>query len=121
MAAEEPTPTPEVEDVYPFHPALIETLIDVTSLMQRERSALRLLYELLVLHNANLPLGEFVPVGSAFAAIFPPGGVEASKKVDTLQDIHRQYYDRLRPAMKQMAATAGDGEPFDEKRQHDAS
>lgn len=107
-----------LQDVYPFHPALIETLIDVTSLMQRERSALRLLYELLVLHNANLPLGEFVPVGSAFDAIFPPGGVEASKKVDTLQDIHRQYYDRLRPAMKQMATTGVGGEPFDERRQH---
>ncbi len=107
-----------LQDVYPFHPALIEMLIDVTALMQRERSALRLLYELLVIHNPNLPLGEFLPVGSAFDAIFPPGGVEASKKIDTLQDIHRQYYDRLRPAMKQMATTASDAEPFDAKRGH---
>ena len=43
-------------------------LIDVSALMQRERSALRLLYELLVLHYPDLPLGEFLPVGSAFAA-----------------------------------------------------
>lgn len=102
-----------LKDVYPFHPALIETLIDVTALMQRERSALRLLYELLVIHYPHLPLGEFLPVGSAFDAIFPPGGVEASKKVDVLQDIHRQYYERLVPAMKQMRA--GDGD-FDDKR-----
>jgi len=93
-----------LKDVYPFHPALIETLIDITALMQRERSALRLLYELLVIHNPTLPLGEFLPVGSAFDAIFPRGGVEASKKVDVLQDIHRQYYDRLAPAMNQMLA-----------------
>ena len=46
-----------LRDVYPFHPALIETLIDVTALMQRERSALRLLYELLVIHYPTLPLG----------------------------------------------------------------
>jgi hypothetical protein len=39
-----------LRDVYPFHPALIEMLVDVTSLMQRERSALRMLYELLVVH-----------------------------------------------------------------------
>ena len=91
-----------LRDVYPFHPALIEMLVDVTSLMQRERSALRLLYELLVLHYPNLPLGEFLPVGSAFAAIFPEPGVEASKKVELMQDIHHQYYARLAPAMQKM-------------------
>ncbi|MBI2893932.1 MAG: hypothetical protein HYY06_10300 [Deltaproteobacteria bacterium] len=102
-----------LRDVYPFHPALIETLIDVTMLMQRERSALRVLYELLVIHYPHLPLGEFLPVGSAFDAIFPPSGVEASKKVEVLQDIHRQYYERLVPAMDQLRAAAGE---FDDKR-----
>lgn len=95
-----------LRDVYPFHPALIEMLVDVTSLMQRERSALRLLYELLVVHYPKLPLGEFLPVGSAFAAIFPEAGVEASKKVDLMQDIHHQYHSRLAPAMAQMAKAA---------------
>jgi hypothetical protein len=95
-----------LRDVYPFHPALIEMLVDVTSLMQRERSALRLLYELLVVHYPKLPLGEFLPVGSAFAAIFPESGVEASKKTELMQDIHHQYYLRLAPAMAQMAAAA---------------
>jgi hypothetical protein len=85
-----------LRDVYPFHPALIEMLVDVTSLMQRERSALRLLYELLVVHYPTLPLGEFLPVGSAFSAIFPESGVEASKKVELMQDIHHQYYSRRR-------------------------
>lgn len=102
-----------LKDVYPFHPALIETLIDITALMQRERSALRLLYELLVIHYPTLPLGQFLPVGSAFDAIFPRGGVEPSKKVEVFQDIHRQYYDRLDPAMKQMLAAGGE---FDDKR-----
>lgn len=96
-----------LRDVYPFHPALIEMLVDVTSLMQRERSALRILYELLVLHYPNLPLGEFLPVGSAFAAIFPESGVEASKKVELMQDIHHQYYSRLAPGMQMMAEEAG--------------
>ncbi|MCG8556833.1 MAG: DUF6079 family protein [Proteobacteria bacterium] len=103
-----------LRDVYPFHPALIEMLVDVTSLMQRERSALRLLYELLVLHYPNLPLGEFLPVGSAFAAIFPESGVEASKKVELMQDIHHQYYARLAPAMQKMAED--DASDFDEER-----
>jgi hypothetical protein len=96
-----------LRDVYPFHPALIEMLVDVTSLMQRERSALRLLYELLVVHYPGLPLGEFLPVGSAFSAIFPEAGVEASKKVELMQDIHHQYYSRLAPGMARMAEEGG--------------
>lgn len=96
-----------LRDVYPFHPALIEMLVDVTSLMQRERSALRLLYELLVIHYPDLPLGEFLPVGSAFAAIFPEAGVEASKKVELMQEIHQQYYMRLAPAMARMVEEQG--------------
>ncbi len=104
-----------LRDVYPFHPALIEMLVDVTSLMQRERSALRLLYELLVIHYPKLPLGEFLPVGSAFAAIFPESGVEASKKVDLMQDIHHQYYSRLAPAMLKMGEEPG-SEFNDERR-----
>lgn len=106
-----------LRDVYPFHPALIEMLVDVTSLMQRERSALRLLYELLVVHYPTLPLGEFLPVGSAFSAIFPESGVEASKKVELMQDIHHQYYSRLAPAMAQMAKAAGEaGEVWSNER-----
>jgi hypothetical protein len=104
-----------LRDVYPFHPALIEMLVDVTSLMQRERSALRLLYELLVVHYPTLPLGEFLPVGSAFSAIFPESGVEASKKVEVMQDIHQQFYSRLAPAMAKMAEEVG-AEFNDERR-----
>ncbi|MCE7875671.1 hypothetical protein DYH09_35625, partial [bacterium CPR1] len=96
-----------LRDVYPFHPALIEMLVDVTSLMQRERSALRLLYELLVLHYPALPLGEFLPVGSAFKAVFPEAGVEASKKVELMKEIHQQYYTRLAPAMVRLAEEQG--------------
>ncbi len=105
-----------LRDVYPFHPALIEMLVDVTSLMQRERSALRLLYELLVVHYPDLPLGEFLPVGSAFEALFPESGVEASKKVELMQDIHHQYHARLAPAMAKMEEdTASE---FDAERRH---
>jgi hypothetical protein len=92
-----------LRDVYPFHPALIEMLIDISSLMQRERTALRLLYELLVIHYPDLPLGQFLPVGSAFAAIFPPEETpQGRKKLDDLQKIHQLYYQRFRPAMVEM-------------------
>ncbi len=91
-----------LKDVYPFHPALIETLVDVSAAMQRERSALRLLYELLAVHHRDLAVGEFLPVGSAFDAIFPPEGVEASKNEAKFKEIHNQYHHHLVPAMDQL-------------------
>jgi len=103
-----------LKDVYPFHPALIEMLIDISSLMQRERTALRLLYELLVVHYPELPLGQFLPVGSAFEAIFPPQETpQGRKKLDDLQSIHRLYYERFRPAMHEMLRQAKEDEAFD--------
>jgi hypothetical protein len=108
-----------LRDVYPFHPALIEMLIDVSALMQRDRTALRLLFELLVIHYPDLPLGAFLPVGSAFEALFPESGVEGSKRVDTLRAIHRTYYFQLRPAMDEMVRMAKEsGGEFNEQRRH---
>lgn len=103
-----------LRDVYPFHPALIEMLIDVSTLMQRERTALKMLYELLVLHNPTLPLGEFVPVGRAFEAIFPELGVafDGTKRAQDLKKIHELYYQRFSRAMGEMAR----GPDFSEKR-----
>ena len=102
-----------LRDVYPFHPALIEMLIDVSALMQRERTALRLLYELLVVHYPNLPLGDLLPVGSAFEAVFPESGVVAARRQEDLSAIHRLYYQRFQPAMQTMLKEGGD---FDEAR-----
>lgn len=107
-----------LQDVYPFHPALIEMLIDVSSLLQRERTALRLLYELLVLHNPTLELGKLLPVGRAFDALFPPSGVEAGKGADDLKAIHRLYYESFLPAMDALLREAKEspGSTFDERR-----
>jgi hypothetical protein len=89
-------------DVYPFHPALIEMLVDVTALMQRERSALRLLYELLVVHYPHLRLGEFFPVGSAFDAIFPASGWRPARRLSCSKTFTTSTINRLALTMRQM-------------------
>lgn len=52
--------------VYPFSPALIDTLVAVSSLLQRERTALKLLSQLLVAQRERLRLGDLVPVGDLY-------------------------------------------------------
>ena len=55
--------------VYPFTPALVQTLIAVSSLLQRERTALKLMLQLLVDHGHRLELGDIIPVGELFDVI----------------------------------------------------
>ena len=55
--------------VYPFTPALVQTLIAVSSLLQRERTALKLMLQLLVEQGRRLRLGDLIPVGDLFDVI----------------------------------------------------
>ena len=56
-------------NLYPFSPALVETLIAVSSLLQRERTAIRILLQLLVDGRDTLQLGALVPVGDLYDQI----------------------------------------------------
>lgn len=52
--------------VYPFSPALIDALVAVSDCLQRERTALKVLMELLVEHLRTLEAGQVVAVGDIF-------------------------------------------------------
>lgn len=54
---------------YPFSPALIKVLVGVSAFLQRERTALRLLMQLLVDRRDNLSVGELVPLGDLWDVI----------------------------------------------------
>jgi predicted AAA+ superfamily ATPase len=49
--------------IYPFSPALMETLIAASGMLQRERTALKVMMQLLVEQQATLKIGDIVPVG----------------------------------------------------------
>lgn len=55
--------------VYPFTPALVQTLIAVSAALQRERTALKLMLQLLVDRREDLELGQLIPVGDLYDAI----------------------------------------------------
>jgi hypothetical protein len=56
----------DFRQVYPFSPALIDVLIGLSDQLQRDRTAIRILMELLVEHLPDLKLGEVVPVGDVY-------------------------------------------------------
>lgn len=55
--------------VYPFSPALVQALIAASSVLQRERTALKLMLTLLVERRDQLRLGNLIPVGDLWDAI----------------------------------------------------
>lgn len=59
----------DFKKVYPFSPALVEALVALSECLQRERTAIRILVELLVDHLPDLETGRVVPVGDAFDAL----------------------------------------------------
>jgi hypothetical protein len=77
------------EQVYPFSPALVEALVALSECLQRERTAIRILMELLVHHQPDLELGRVVPVGDAFDAL--------AENEDPIDDpVMKARFDRAR-------------------------
>jgi hypothetical protein len=57
------------EQVYPFSPALVQALVALSGLLQRERTALKLMLQLLVKNKDRLLVGDVIPVGDLFDVI----------------------------------------------------
>jgi hypothetical protein len=90
----------EVAQVYPFSPALIDVLIVLSDQLQRERTAIRILVELLVEHVADLELGQIVPVGDVFDLI--AGGEDAfdSSAKSAFKRARDLYLERVLPFLQ---------------------
>lgn len=74
--------------VYPFSPALVQTLVAVSSMLQRERTAIKVLLQLLVEQRDSLKLGDIVPVGDLFDAV-----AEGS---DAFSEAMRRHFDQAK-------------------------
>lgn len=59
----------EFRRLYPFSPVLMDALVSLSNSLQRERTAIRLLTELLVEHVDDLQVGDVMGVGDLFDVI----------------------------------------------------
>ncbi|GLZ79453.1 hypothetical protein Afil01_42600 [Actinorhabdospora filicis] len=83
---------------YPFSPAFLNVMVDVAGVLQRQRSALKLISRLLVEYRDRLPLGQLMPVGAIFGVLTDGADSPTSHAVKVHFDKARNYYhDRLRP------------------------
>ena len=88
--------------VYPFSPALVQTLVAVSSVLQRERTALKLMLQLLVDRRDTLRLGELIPVGDLWDVV--AHGEEAFSDVMRVNFANARslYHQKLRPLLEEV-------------------
>jgi hypothetical protein len=85
----------QFRQVYPFTPALVSALVAVSSVLQRDRTAIRVLMQLLVAQRDTLEVGDLVPVGDLFDLIadgaqgFSP---EMARHFDNATRLHTQKF-----------------------------
>ena len=95
--------------VYPFTPALMQTLIAVSSLLQRERTAIKLMVQLLVDQGHRLELGDIIPVGDLFDVIAEGDEPFTQAMRIRFDDAKKLYRSKLLPLLEsEHGVTAAD-------------
>ncbi len=86
--------------VYPFSPALVQTLIAISNVLQRERTALKIMMQLLVDQQENLRLGDIIPVGDLFDVIAHGEEAFSPETAIHFDNAKRLYHQKLLPFLE---------------------
>ena len=88
----------DFELTYPFSPALVDAMIALSALMQRERTALRLMGELLSNGRNELTVTDVIPVGDLFDVAVLGGGTPLASDMRQHFANARDFYEnKMRP------------------------
>jgi hypothetical protein len=87
---------------YPFSPAFTHAMVDVSGALQRERTALKLMQQLLVDYRDVLPVGQLMPLGAIFDVLASGADRPFTDKLrDEFEQAKRFYTIKLRPYLLQ--------------------
>ena len=91
--------------LYPFSPALVEALVALSNSLQRERTAIKLLTEILVEHIEDLSLGGVVGVGDLYDVL--AGGEDTADGVmkSRFESAKQMYTYRFLPVLQEQHET----------------
>ncbi|WP_283136706.1 BREX-2 system ATPase PglY [Rhizohabitans arisaemae] len=83
---------------YPFSPAFMDTLVHISSALQRSRTGLKLMGQLLADHRNDLRLGDLVPVGDLYPVIADGGDKPFTDRLKVVfEAADKLYTNKLRP------------------------
>ncbi|GAB3156768.1 hypothetical protein GCM10027290_55320 [Micromonospora sonneratiae] len=83
---------------YPFSPAFISTLVYVSSALQRSRTGLKLMRQLLVERRDELRLGQLIPLGDLYDVLSRGGDQPFTDRLKVeFETAQKLYQNQLRP------------------------
>ena len=86
---------------YPFSPALVSTLRTLAGAMQRERTALKVMQQMLVDRRGTLTVDDVVPVGDSFDYIVEGNQALDPQTAALFRSAVALYREKLRPILLQ--------------------
>lgn len=109
----------EFRRLYPFSPALVDALVALSGAMQRERTSLKVMLQLLVCNRDRLQVGQLVPLGDLFDAINTGDEPLTEVMRAQFQQARRVWSGRFEPMLLRIhgltaveAGVAGPDHPF---------
>jgi hypothetical protein len=93
---------------YPFSPAFLHAMVDVSSALQRERTALKLMQQLLVDYRDTLPVGQLMPLGAIYDVLARGGDRPFSDKLRDEFEQAKRFYQRVREYLMRRHALTGE-------------
>ncbi|SCK48133.1 hypothetical protein [Streptomyces sp. WMMB 322] len=83
---------------YPFSPAFMDTLVHVSSALQRNRTGMKLMGQLLADHRNELRVGDLIPVGDLYPLITAGGDKPFTDSLKVVfEAADKLYRTKLRP------------------------
>lgn len=89
----------EFRRTYPFSPVLVSTLRNLSSVMQRERTALKVMQRMLVDRRDTLTVDDLIPVGDSFDYVVDGGDPIDAHAAAMFKSATELYQTRLLPAL----------------------
>jgi hypothetical protein len=86
---------------YPFSPAFMQALVASSSALQRERTALRIMLQMLVDRRDSLRLGELIPVGDLWDAVAGSEDAFSDVLLGKVRNARKLYQQKLRPILEE--------------------
>lgn len=86
--------------VYPFSPALVQALVALSAALQRERTALRVMLQLLVDQRDVLAVGDLIPLGDLWDVIGQGAEPFSAEMTRLFEDARSLWHGKLRPLIE---------------------
>ncbi|GAA4991782.1 PglY protein [Pseudonocardia tropica] len=86
----------DFKQVYPLSPALLNVLVVLAGALQRERTGLKLLQEMLHRRRGDMKLGQLIPLGDLWDVLTDGTGAAFSSTLRKEADAGKRFHDRVR-------------------------